>query len=179
MRSALPLVTLACAVGLLLTGCIAEDPVVVPPTAEMVEPLFASDEEALAAATDAYEAYADVSDLISQEGGKNPGRLTPYVTEEWLAQELSGFEELAKSEQHLSGSGHTVASLLQYYDHDAVAAYFCVDVEDVRLMTADNVDVTPDTRSNKIAIEAHFRIEHETETLRLDWTGPWHGTEIC
>ena len=73
-----------------LVGCAPEDSPVPPPTPD-VKPLFASDEEALAAAEEAYAAYLAMSDEISHDGGVNPERIAPFVTSERLVTELDSF----------------------------------------------------------------------------------------
>ncbi|HEU4807654.1 MAG TPA: hypothetical protein VFT01_05275, partial [Homoserinimonas sp.] len=95
MRSALPLAALSIAVAMLLSGCVPQDPEVVPPPEPSTEPVFASDEEALAAATDVYKAYLAMSDLIAQEGGREPERLEPYVSVDLLKEEEQAFESIA------------------------------------------------------------------------------------
>ncbi|MDQ1582169.1 MAG: hypothetical protein QOF36_223, partial [Microbacteriaceae bacterium] len=51
-----------------LAGC-ATSASPMPTPSAVHSPLFASDEEALKAATDAYAAYLAMSDTIAQEGG--------------------------------------------------------------------------------------------------------------
>src|SRR5690606_12956298 len=127
-----------------LTGCVPQDPAIDPPPEPTSEPVFASDEEALAAATDAYKAYLAMSDLIAQEGGKDPERIAPYVTEEWLEQELTGFEELQSARRHQSGSGSIRSSQLQLHLSTAVGAYYCTDLSDIRVLSDEGGDVTPE-----------------------------------
>ncbi|MGB3413465.1 MAG: hypothetical protein WBA28_01980, partial [Microbacteriaceae bacterium] len=71
------------------TGCSPE--VGLPPVPRpSVEPLFASDEEALAAVVEHYQEYLAVSDEVYADGGANPERLKPYVSAERYEEELSG-----------------------------------------------------------------------------------------
>ena len=60
MRSALALAAVTVTVAVLLSGCVPQGPEVTPPPESSTAPIFASDEEALAAATEAYEAYQSV-----------------------------------------------------------------------------------------------------------------------
>ena len=80
---------------LLLAGCGGGDPIPTLPPTPSATPIFASEEEALAAAEDAYAAYRGMSDQISAEGGANPERIAPFVTESRLADELRGFATFA------------------------------------------------------------------------------------
>ena len=65
-----------------------------PPPTPSVEPLFASDEEALAAAEEAYAAYLAMSDEIAGDGGADPERIAPFVTTERLRDELDSVRRL-------------------------------------------------------------------------------------
>ena len=60
--------------ALLLSGCLPQQPTATPPPEATAAPIFASDEEALAAATAAYAAYLAMSDQILKDGGKDPDR---------------------------------------------------------------------------------------------------------
>ena len=90
---------LAAAFALLLGGCTPQSEPVRPKPSPSASPIFASDDEALAAATKAYAAYLEVSDEIAQDGGKNPERIGGFVSADWLPSEISDFGEFA-------GSGH-------------------------------------------------------------------------
>jgi hypothetical protein len=179
MRSALPAVIIACAATLLLGGCVPQEPVVVPPVEQQSEPVFASDEEALAAATDAYKAYLEMSDLIAQEGGKNPERIAPFVTEEWLEQELLGFRELHEAQRHQEGSGAPTTEELQMLSSDEIGVYYCMDLSHIRVLDVENRDVTPTTRPSSLTLEVRFQIVDLTGSLRVDGIQPWPGAGIC
>ncbi len=72
VRMRRPVVTLAVLL-LVLTGCTPGDEVVVPDPEPTVEPMFATDEEALAAAEEAYGAYLAASDASLAGGGVERG----------------------------------------------------------------------------------------------------------
>ena len=65
------------ALGLALAACSTGGTPLPPAPSPSVTPVFASDEEALAAAKDAYTAYLKVSDQILVDGGANPDRIAP------------------------------------------------------------------------------------------------------
>ncbi len=62
-------VVIACA---LISGCLPTPTNVIPTAVPTGTPVFASEEEALAAAIEAYEAYLAVSDAILPDGGRGP-----------------------------------------------------------------------------------------------------------
>ena len=61
--------------ALVLAGCAPDVPAIQVPPTPTVTPLFASDEEALAAAEEAYAAYLAMSDEITSDGGERPERI--------------------------------------------------------------------------------------------------------
>src|SRR5215207_3793459 len=73
--------------ALVLVGCMgAPSPAPSPePTETAAVPIFASDEEALAAAVDAYERYRAISAEISEAGGHDSNRIDPVVSPEYAA----------------------------------------------------------------------------------------------
>ena len=72
MRRTARLLPLAVLGAALLAGCLPTDPPVTPPPTSDLEPVFASDEEALAAAEEAYGAYLAAADEILSSGGADP-----------------------------------------------------------------------------------------------------------
>ncbi|MCU1637074.1 MAG: hypothetical protein JWQ68_2313, partial [Cryobacterium sp.] len=54
-------------------------------------PVFATDEDALAAATEAYAAYLSMSDRILMDGGAQPERIREVATKPLADLEIAGF----------------------------------------------------------------------------------------
>jgi predicted small lipoprotein YifL len=128
--------TVAVLVGMLaLSGCGGSDPLPTLPPSPSSTPLFASEEEALAAAKDAYQAYLEMSDLIASEGGVEPERIEDVATRDLLDAALSGYETLRENAWRTSGETSIVGTQLQFTDlsgatsEEVVAAYICVDYE--------------------------------------------------
>ncbi len=184
MRSALPLVALACAVSLLLSGCVPEDPVVVPPAEQTVEPMFATDEEALAAATDAYKAYLEMSDLIAQEGGKDPERIAPYVTNSALEDQTSQFSPFQESSLRTVGATAFDGMKLQQFSElqpgrAEVVTYVCLDVSAVQVINSSGKDVTPQSRDNRLPLEVEFENQGQRGKLLVSRSETWPGSDFC
>lgn len=151
----LPLVVLA--------GCVGP-PVVTPVPTPTATPVFASDEEALAAAEEAYAAYVAVEDAIAQEGGLNPQRLKDLVTEDWLTHETDSFAMLAASGRRQLGETTLAHVELQQFDSYMLVAYFCVDFTGTSFVDADGQPV--DTNGpDKATIEAAFEVQPEGQLL--------------
>ena len=89
-----------------LSGCASTpDPQLTPtPSATAAAPVFASDEEALAAATEAYAAYLTMSDQIAGDGGASPHRISPFVSAGLLDSELDGFASFREANAFLVGN---------------------------------------------------------------------------
>ncbi|MBX3093421.1 MAG: hypothetical protein KF680_02600 [Cryobacterium sp.] len=172
-------------VGLLLTGCVPSEPIVTPVETGVGEPIFASDEEALAAAVEAYVKYLETSDEIGRKGWQSTESLEPLVTDELFAEELAASERLRASGRHQQGSGEVTNHVLQqYWDLPPrtanVVVYVCVDISSSRIYDSLGLDVTPTDRSDQIALEARL-VSHPSEPTRLLISGvlPWTGSGVC
>ena len=184
MRSASPLAALTLAAALLLSGCVPQVPAVVPPPEQTTEPVFASDEEALAAATDAYTAYLAMSDLIAQEGGANPERIAPFVTEEALSDQVGQFLPYTQRSLHTVGVTKFDRVTLQQSVEATpgvieVATYVCLDVSDVRIIDKSGTDVTPIERANRLPLEVGFEDQSGTGILLMSRSETWSGSDFC
>jgi hypothetical protein len=171
---------IALAAAFLLTGCVPTDPIVTPNPEPGSTPIFATEEEALAAATAAYAAYVKVSDQVFMEGGVNPERLEAVATGEQLKANLEGFKEAAQ--KHYRSTGGTVFDkvLLQGLSADApdgsgiVVVYLCEDVTKVDVLNDQGVSVVSATRPNRSGYQATFDSSSTSPTrLLLASKEPW------
>ena len=169
----------------LLSGCVPQEPVITPEPEPSSTPVFASDEEALAAATDAYAKYLEVSDQITADGGANPERIARYVTSTQLPKEVSAFQELIDADVKTQGeSKFDVVKLQQYSDNldgtASIVVYLCVDVSAVRVVDSSGIDVTRGDRIDRFPLEVGFAIEIATPKVPLiSRSAPWTGTNFC
>ena len=81
----------ALAVAFVLVGCVPTTTPASPAPRPSATPVFATEAEALAAATKAYAAYVRVSDQITADGGANPERIAPHVTAAQLKRDRDVF----------------------------------------------------------------------------------------
>ncbi len=166
-----------------LAACAESARIPPPEPSATVEPLFASDEEALAAATEAYEEFLRVSGEILQDGGANPERLQPLVSEDIFASELEGFELFAASGYRASGvSSLQSAALQQHRPGEAgqaeVQIYACVFVGDVDVVDVNNQSVIDPNRPLYVEYEATLSSSADG-ALRLEEESVWDGGGIC
>lgn len=149
----------AVAVALAIAGCVPAANPADSPSSEAQpsrEPLFASEEEALAAAEEAYAAYLAMASIISADGGRNPERIEPFVTEDYLAEELDSAARLQSSGLHIVGVPVVERFTLQFLSYPDLAAYACQEISEVRVVNRNGVDVTPPDRARKGLFEVRF-----------------------
>jgi hypothetical protein len=175
--------TVAVLVGILvLSGCGTSDPLPTLPPTPSSTPVFASEEEALAAAEDAYAAYSEVADAVANSGGSEPERLAPFVTEEQLQNELESAAFYQENEIHSVGSPTVISFELQQYfeaaDGAEVVAYVCLDVSRVSVLDADGHDVTPLDRHAVVPLEVAF-VADRTDRVLISSSELWSGDSFC
>lgn len=156
----------------------------VTPVPERSERLFATPGEALAAAEAAYAEYQAMSNLIASEGGKDPERIAPYVTEEYLKDELDVSALFSKYEIRAVGEATFDSMRLQQYfessdGHTVVVVYVCNDVSPTRIIDKVGVDVTPD-RAERLLLEVEFEARGpEPIEMLVSRSDIWDETVPC
>jgi hypothetical protein len=179
-------VALAAVFAFLLSGCVPQSQSMKPKQpSPSSSPIFASDDEALAAATKAYAAYLAMSDQIAQDGGEGSERLDSLVTAKWLQTEVAAFERFSHSGNHQIGSTTFRLAKIQQVGRmpggvTTVSAYVCTDFSKVKILNASGEDVTPPSRPSRVAIEAEFETKSsKNEALLLSRNEPWSGPGVC
>jgi predicted small lipoprotein YifL len=166
---------------LALTGCGGGDPLPTLPPTPTATPVFASEEEALAAAEAAYAAYLEMSNLISSEGGVDPERIEPFVTDQRLVDELRGFGTLSELNLRTVGtSSFTVLELQRYEESDGgaeIAFYACSDLSGSRVIDEAGEDVTPPERDDRMVLEVVLRTIPPLDRLVLESDETWLGQD--
>ncbi|MDF0512427.1 hypothetical protein PX701_02215 [Agromyces sp. H3Y2-19a] len=153
------------------------------PTAS-AEPIFASDEEALAAAVKAYEAYDKVSDSIINDGGADPERIDAVVTARYAPQLRDEFVAIAEAGLRSSGVATVDSvSLVSNAERDGLATvsiYFCRDLSDARVLDKTGADVTPEGREERVPSQGFFVSDAPgSQTLLVDEVTRWSGENFC
>jgi predicted small lipoprotein YifL len=142
---------------LVLSGCGRSDPLPTLPPTPSSTPVFASEEEALAAAEDAYAAYLEVSTDIGESGGADPERIEPFVTPDRMQTELRGAQTLQASGLRLVGASQFETIELQRVDtvgdETEVVFYACWDGSQSRVIDSSGADVTPSDRVDRLVLE--------------------------
>ena len=146
--------------------------------------LFASDEEALAAAEEAYRAYQHVSDAIYIDGGADPERLLEVATQPKYEYEKSGYDKIRALGYHSTGgSTFDSATLLdsgQVEGVNTVAVLLCEDITGVDIRDANEISIVSSTRPDRIPLVVSFTGASSMSSLLLvDATDRWEGADPC
>ena len=177
------MVTAACVGGLLLgaAGCTAAPKPAPPSPTPTIAPIFASDEEALAAAAEAYANYLDLSGVIAHEGGNNSSRMADVAVGEALETEVQSLEGMLKA--GTAGVGVLKFDTLTIQSADlesgALSAYVCLDVSESDVVDSAGVSVVAVDRMERLPLEIGFVFELATRRLLLERTRSWDGENFC
>lgn len=171
--------------ALALSGCIgAPDPTPTPSPPTSAAPIFASDEEALAAAEAAYERYLKVVDDLTHNGGEDPDKLRDVATVAYSSELLASLERLRERGDRTEGTtkydGMRLAERNESGGAAEVSVYLCLDVSDVRVIDAAGIDITPPDRVARTPIQAHFESSASNPALLLpSGSESWPGDDFC
>ena len=171
-------------VAVLLSGCLPPQPVLAPTPEPTSTPIFASDEEALAAAEAAYGAYSAASDAIAADGGSGAERIAPFVTADWLPKEIEAFKTFGDSGNKQIGTTVLSKFVLQRLDDAggsvSATVYLCADFSTTRFVNTSGVDVTPPGRVDVVALAADLELaDAKTMHFLISKTEPWSGASSC
>lgn len=161
-----------------LTGCLDTTPH--PPATPTPTPLFATEDEALEAATAAYAEYLRVSNSISSEGGVRAERLAQYTTPDRLEVELTSYAAFAQTGHRQVGSALLASVVLAHFSQDAggaeVVLYTCIDSSHTSFVDLNSVDVTPRNRETRQTLEVIYEF---MPSPRLADVSLWTGSSVC
>jgi len=181
-----PPLAIAALIACSVAGCLPLDPAPVATIAPTGTPLFSSDEEALAAAEEAYGAYLAVSGQILNDGGAQPERIDEVVADEIAAIEKAGYLDLANAGLRTVGRTTFYGTVLQRFEgepangRDVVTVYLCSDVSGVDVLdSAGNSVVSPD-RPPLTPFEVAFDLaDGGFATLVVSRKDPWPDSGVC
>lgn len=174
-----PLLLLAAALG----GCTPSTRLPPPEPSAAGEPLFASDEEALAAATAAYEEYLAVSNAVFRQPPRDLRPLEGVATSEFIENEEPFAEQLDENGWSISGLSTLIGVELQQIfdgpsDSAVLVVYVCLDVSGARVFDAAGVDVTPADRADEVTLEVEM-IATSADVLLVNRSELWANSITC
>lgn len=142
-----------------------------------VAPLFASDEEALAAATAAYEEYLAALDTALQMGEVGDRSFSDVAEGAALLDAEETLSDFVERGVRITGQRVLTASSLQQYsatsDRAEVQLYVCESVAGVDVIEAGGGSIVEPDRPDLTAFEALVVIDTERSVVhdRLVWPG--------
>lgn len=156
--------------ALIVSGCSPEAAVPSAPPAAEAEPLFASDEEALAAAEAAYAEYLTVFDTVFEEGGADPQRLEAVASDEALKADFERAERFQSESFTQQGTSTVLGTALQQHSPGPagvaeVTTYTCLDSFSITVITADGIDVGNPDRAATVTFSNTFESTAEGDLL--------------
>jgi predicted flap endonuclease-1-like 5' DNA nuclease len=150
------------------------------PTAKHT-PAFASDAEALKAATDAYAAYLKMSDTILSEGADRPDRFRQVATGDALRTALDGVGTYAERGLHTTGRTTFDSARIQSI-HDgrphSVSIYVCDDVSNIDVVDSAGRSLVKPDRNPRTPFIVTVDFENTASKLVSGRT-LWEGKDFC
>jgi hypothetical protein len=139
--------------------------------------IFASEGEALAAATDTYQQFLAAYESASATGADVPAAVASFVSEAYLA-EVSAPDIVSKNGWHTEGSSSFDVKGVRSFQTDAIAVEIvvelCRDVSSLRFVDADGTDVTPVERLDVVPLEVAFATDSlGSNALKITGVGTW------
>lgn len=144
--------------------------------------MYASEEEALAAAEELYGRYLRIANKIGQGGWKDTSGYAEVARGDALESELSSAAEfLAKGYRQTGDISFDSMSLQQLSDrgpsHVAITVYLCADVSDVGLVDKSGQSVVPTGRPDRQPIE--MDLDDSEGSLKVSRSDVWSGSDFC
>lgn len=133
--------------ALLLVGCMPVEPTVTPVPEPSATPIFASDEDALAAATEAYAKYLEAVDQSLTTFGVNAlhesseGKALAAAMSKAKEYEAAGKHQTGQSKLNSTQSTDLEAVLHFSEDMAEIQIYGCVDISQVDIRDAEDSSI--------------------------------------
>jgi hypothetical protein len=175
-------VTTAFVVGL-LGACTPPEPQASQRPTVTRTPVFASDDEALAAATKAYAAYLEMSDTIAHDGGANPERIKPFASGKALKLAMRSAEQYREASAHSVGATtFSRARLQNLVDIPPggllISFYVCEDVSQVEVIDEGGVSLVSSNRPPEASLVITV-VRDDRGKLVMSEESPWTGGGVC
>jgi hypothetical protein len=184
MRTALAALTLGLTLaGTGLVSCAGSGgPPLSPEPRPSGTPVFASDEEALAAAEEAYQRYLDVSNKVGQDGWTDAKLFTEVSRGPALEGDLTAASDLQKNGYRQVGELTFDSLALQQYRANSpgqvlISVYLCLDVTEVDVIDTSGHSVVGVERPERQPLEVD--IDDRENELKVSRSEPWSGTSFC
>ncbi|HEU5222461.1 MAG TPA: hypothetical protein VFU07_02115 [Candidatus Lumbricidophila sp.] len=182
----IPATVLVALAALATCGCTPSD--ASPPTSHaasptpMSTPMFASDDEALKAATEVYRKLITTEFGMYPSGALDRAKIEPFATDAYLAESASRFKAFVDRGVHATGgvkvTKSSIQSLRQSAGSTEVVIYACIDASAFRVIDAAGADITPGTRADLLSNVATLRGVGGA-SLKVEKSELWSGQSVC
>ena len=163
-----------------LSGCFAAAPVEPPASSPSAAPVFASEEEALAAATEAYAAYLALGSEVAHDGGVEPERMGEVSTGNAYQQELEVFASIRRDS--LRGVGDQTFDTVSVQSYNGltgeVIIYLCLDTSDTKLVDSNGASTATEERVTRYPLEVALTLD-DAGSLLITESQSWSGSNFC
>lgn len=175
------LVGVAIALVVPLTACTQATRLPEAEPSSEVAPLFSSDEEALAAATAAYEEYLAVLDAVLQAPASDEGLLERVARGQALISAQESIAEFVEDQLRLSAPRVVGGAELQQHRSSGtdaeVTTYFCEDISGVVLLDASGNSLSEASRPDYTVFEA--TVEFDIDGAFVIEREFWSNEQSC
>ncbi|WP_010203036.1 hypothetical protein [Salinibacterium sp. PAMC 21357] len=164
-----------------LSGCVPSEPAPPQPSASFAAP-YASDEEALAAAEEAYGEYIRVILGTYRREATDPNPLSSVASGDHLAELLLEFEERISDGRYILGDESFDQVVLQRYSRDAspyevIAVYLCDDLSGLEIFRGDD-KIGPEKPLSPMTMQIVFDFDPDSKRLLVSARDIWN-TDAC
>lgn len=172
------LALLACA--LTMTACAPAEPQATPTPTKTA--IFASEDEALAAAVTVYKKYSEAYFAVLASGVADYQRVRDFVTRGYFT-ELNGDTSFENKGEHTEGAPEfdsaALIDLHQSQESATIQIRICQDVSNVNIYNSNDELLSTDSRQLRFPIELSLRWDNKDNVLRIADEGPWQGENFC
>lgn len=164
-----------------LAACTESARIPPPEPSATVEPLFASDEEALAAATEAYEEYLAVLDVALQQPANVDASFTEVAVGPALDEAVESMSTFVDQGLRIVGMREVTAAQFQQSivsdDQVALQIYVCESVANVDILNSDGVSLVQPERPDLTAFEV--TLVADEQQILVEQRIVWEGGGVC
>lgn len=164
-----------------LAACAESARIPPPEPSATVEPLFASDEEALAAATEAYEEYLAVLDTALQQPAIRDAPFAEIAVGPALDEAVESMETFVEQGLRIVGRREVTNTQFQQSvaseDRVAIQIYVCESVANLDILNADGVSLVQPERPDLTAFEVTLLADERV--ILVEERIVWEGGGVC
>ena len=170
--------------ALLLSGCLPQQPTATPPPEATAAPIFASDEEALAAATAAYAAYQSAVD--SALATYSTSVLSEVAAGRALKAAVESVQSFQADGKRLVGSSSIetimavqMAGLADVSSGDPAQIYSCLDISMTDVVDSAGASLVDKRETRRVATLVSLIWNDDPAGVLVSEVEVWDGNDFC